>query len=251
MDDASVIPAASVYKSLAAPLAAPPRRRGKVPAESMDEMITGTESFEDRLHVGSAQYVRTVVAPMRKKAPVDLEGVASRRFKTERWRESGEPRWPCHAKEEIQRRPFQFAKNEGMVPLQRTTENPQEHIADEIWTRSLREESLIRQHIAPYNGNVATTSLSVTFDRKGRGWTGSTNMRPLPDRPPTREWVLRPVAVGNMSLDHMGGSRYEVRTTPRPCVPDSMHHVVVSPPASSKPPICRQQSPRTAPKTAR
>lgn len=122
-------------------------------------------------------------------------------------------------------KPCQFHRAEEVVPLQRTTTYSQENIPGEIWCRSLRADALNVNELGRHNQNVATASVSEMFDRDGLGWTGKTNTRRQGrPRPHNKEWFERPVAVGKMAVDHMGGSRYEIRTGPRECVPGSMSH---------------------------
>mmetsp|Transcript_104661 Transcript_104661/g.262259 ORF Transcript_104661/g.262259 Transcript_104661/m.262259 type:complete len:279 (+) Transcript_104661:105-941(+) len=196
-----------------------------------------------RSRIGTACYLRPTSSPKGRRPST---GAGSRisasphsrlhggDFKTERWREHGLLRWPAMAKEHVQKQPYQFSKSEEIVPLQRTTENPQNGIAGELWTRSLRVGALRRDHIAKVNKNIATCNLATTFDGSGVGWSGSTNCRKQVERPSSREWVDRPVAVGSMGLDHMGGSRYEMRPTPRECVPGSMAHAGFRAPGSAR-----------------
>lgn len=156
-------------------------------------------------------------------------------FKTEKWREAGVQRWPTDASQELKRQPTQFMKSEEVVPLQRTVENPQNNIHSELWCRSLRTEGLPIQRVGLHNQNVATAAVSMMFGKDGTGFTGRTRtstMRPLASKT-MHDWVERPVAVGKLALDHMGGSLYSMDMTPRPCVPNSMVH---SPPASPRSP---------------
>jgi len=119
----------------------------------------------------------------------------------------------------------------AVVPLQRTLANPQGGVPSELWNRSLRQNHLHIAKVGLHNQNVTTSTVAVMFNPEGRGWTGKTNSRPPGGRkikqpgPHMKEWVEKPVAVGKMALDHMGGSRYNMDLTPRPCVPNSMMHL--------------------------
>eukprot|EP00929_Paragymnodinium_shiwhaense_P112767 TRINITY_DN81033_c0_g1_i1.p1 TRINITY_DN81033_c0_g1~~TRINITY_DN81033_c0_g1_i1.p1 ORF type:complete len:320 (-),score=63.40 TRINITY_DN81033_c0_g1_i1:217-1176(-) len=166
-----------------------------------------------------------------------LASVAERfqggRTKTETWREKGLLRWPQPARDLQVRQPNQFARAEEVVPLQRTTENQQNYITQELWTRSLRMDAVDMQDIGLHNQNLATSAVRGLFDRHGTGFTGKTNVSARRQRagqfgPHTKEWVERPVAQGPLALNHMGGTRYAIDPKPRPCVPDSMAHM--SPP---------------------
>lgn len=205
------------------------------------------EDYAARSGVRSAQYQRPAHSIMGRRAPGHEEegrdGTREGRgFKTERWRERGALRWPRQAGELIARQPCQFHRAEEVVPLQRAMDNTQESIPSEIWCRSLRTECLNIQDLGHHNGNLATSAANEMFDRGGRGWSGKTNSkRQGRPTPPMGDWVERPVAVGKMGLEHMGGSRYAMSLTPRQCVPGSMAH-------------CRSPSapsPGHAPKTAR
>jgi len=180
--------------------------------------------------VGQAKY-QSPMSPQRPVAsaggPESPRSRGQANYKTEVWRERGARRWPDHAKEHSSRRPYQFAKSEEIVPLQRSTENQQGHIPGELWTRSLRTKTLCRSDVAKCHKDVASGSLAATFDGQGSGWTGATNTyrSRAQQKPPVTDWVERPVAVGSLSLNHMDGSRYEMRSTPRDCVPGSMKHL--------------------------
>jgi len=211
--------------------------------------------YEMRTSVGSAKYVPpSAPAPPRPKVinPLTYEDqlraeAYSRRahaqgYKTEKWREHGMERWPENAHENTKQKPSQFMKAEEIVPLQRTIENPQPDIKGELWSRSLRTRGLGVQHIGMNNQNVATSAVRCLFDREGQGWTGKTNTRrttqlkgakkPQPGNfgPFIKDWVEKPVAVGKMGANHMGGSRYHMNLSPRPCVPKSMGVEVPLPP---------------------
>jgi len=219
--------------TLAQPQLSPRRRQNPI--------NEGPDCLDNLAGVGSAQYVRPFKVSSSKatEQPAYGEGTSgnphthneslrspysNRRFKTEQWREKGVQRWPKHAQEHTASQPFQFKKTEEIVPLQRNVVNHQGSIPGEIWCRSLRTKALNLERLAKHNTNVATTTLSSTFDGKGKGWAGKTNSKSALERPAIHEWVCRPVAVGNLALDHMGGSRYAMDLTPRPCVPNSMLH---------------------------
>lgn len=153
----------------------------------------------------------------------DLPDPTAAFFKTEKWREKGVDRWPNTAATEIMRQPRQFVKAEEVVPVQRMTTNPQSSIHGELWTRSLRTKGLEIERVGLHNQNVATSTFAVMFDQDGTGWSGKTNTqgfrRPRGGRygPNIKDWVERPVAQGKYHIDHMGGSRYAMNMTPRPC----------------------------------
>mmetsp|Transcript_75401 Transcript_75401/g.164500 ORF Transcript_75401/g.164500 Transcript_75401/m.164500 type:complete len:291 (-) Transcript_75401:250-1122(-) len=241
-------PEGSVAHSSSRQLQQSPRRGGALPALGQSPgrpRAAGAYDHYDspRCHVGTAQYLRPATSPSRKHILAGGDGAAAaafggsaptaasspmsaRLFKTEQWREKGATRWPLPAEENILKHPHQFLRSEEMVPLQRALENAQKDIPSELWTRSLRLKSLAKEEVAARsNQNLACTHLAMTFSRDGQGWSGSTNPKKQVERPPTREWIERPVATGNMSLDHMRGSRYEMRMTPRDCVPHSMEHL--------------------------
>lgn len=156
-------------------------------------------------------------------------------FKTEMWREQGCVRWPNPALDGLRKQPTQFAKAEEVVPLQRTAENAQANIHSELWCRSLRTRNLGIQNVGLHNSNVATSAVTVMFNRNGDGWTGRTNAGgPRPrlgqSGPLVHDWIERPVAVGKVGLEHLNGSRYKMDSSPRTCVPQSMsHHPANSP----------------------
>lgn len=151
-------------------------------------------------------------------------------YKTEKWREQGEQRWPQLAERQMQKQPAQFLKDEEMVPLQRLLENPEDNIQAELWRRSLRTKILQLDKIGRHNTSIATATTSSLFDEKGSGWSGKTNAtgslrRPGQKGPHVKEWIERPVAVGRFGLQHMDGSRYAINMTPRSCVLDSLSHM--------------------------
>lgn len=146
------------------------------------------------------------------------------------YREKGRQRWPHAALDQMKKQPTQFTKSEEVVPLQRMRENPQPNISAELWSRSLRTGGLHVCKVGMHNQNVATSTVSVLFDHGGFGWSGKTNTKGMKRTKPgeygphTKDWVERHVAVGKYHLDHMGGSRYAMDLTPRPCIPNSMAH---------------------------
>jgi len=181
----------------------------------------------------SPQYLRPARSIMGRKARVPPLELSEEQMpqdgsglRMERWRERGALRWPPHASELIMKQPSQFRRSDEIIPLQRTVPNAQATLPGEVWCRSLRTESLGLQEIGRNNQNLANTSAIELFDRSGQGWTGKANSkRPNHAKPDMTEWVDRPVAVGKMALDHMGGTRYAMGLNPRVCVPNSMAHL--------------------------
>mmetsp|Transcript_43144 Transcript_43144/g.91988 ORF Transcript_43144/g.91988 Transcript_43144/m.91988 type:complete len:241 (+) Transcript_43144:96-818(+) len=222
-EEIELLPAAAMkLGSLSKPQPSPRRKQLVKEAPATDQTQPPPSP-----RVGTAKYFRSIMKvnedildPSHQKSSPRNHDTFLNPYKTEMWRERGAPRWPDHAKEHARRAPFQFARAEEVVPLQRNLTNSQGCITGELWCRSLRMNHLGINHIAKNNTNLTMSSLATTFDRRGNGWTGSTNTKQgLPERPTSKEWITRPVAVGKMSLEHMGGSRYVMDAAPRDCCP--------------------------------
>lgn len=175
--------------------------------------VTGKESFSSALEDPSLDLVNSLTRTS---------------FKTERWRERGEERWPHLAAKQMKKQPRQFVKAEEVIPVQRMLENPQNNIHAELWCRSLRTKKLDVNEIGKFNTSIASVNTSIMFDHRGIGWSGKTNTtgvktpRPGTTGPHVKDWIERPVAVGRYGLKHMNGSRYAMDLSPRNCVPNSM-----------------------------
>lgn len=129
--------------------------------------------------------------------------------KTERWRETGTPRWPFPSESDV-------AMREEALPY-RKAHNPQPHWMSECWLRSLRRPGLDLED--PFFGNLGNPEMRELHEQwRGLGpptqqlgaYSGFTTSGPVALRrePDPRAWIERPVAVGIVSLEHMNGSRY-------------------------------------------
>ena len=194
-------------------------------------------STAKRVRLRSAQYVPRVCREQRpggggtplptsaRSRPASTRlGVASYitvAAKTERWRESGEVRWPAMAVAhpaavfgaESLRPP-----HSGGVPFRRhVPEYTQANWTGDVWMRSLRmpgvqiQEPIYAMQGAnmkdlheEWQGVYPMSAREVPFS--GSTSTGRTAL--LHDRD-AHKWVERPVAVGKYALDHMHGNRYQ------------------------------------------
>jgi len=180
--------------------------------------------------VNTAKYHPPAFSPRKGPSMTFSEGLKPSMFKTEKWRETGEKRWPPMANEEMGKRPTQFAKSQEVVPLQRRADEEQQpNVHSELWTRSLRMPGLhIAEHVGPQNQNAFTSAVKCMFNEQGVGWTGKTNLSRRKPKIDPSAWVEKPVAVGKYGAEHMQGSRYHFDLTPRPCVPQSMAHAAMT-----------------------
>lgn len=204
---------------------------GVEPVTQVDSIPKETLTIKVPYHmkeaVQTAKYHAATFSPRRIAQSMTSTPRRSTMSKTEKWRESGTPRWPAHADDEMAKCPTQFTTSTEVVPLQRTDmQEQQPNVHSELWTRSLRTTGLsIHEHIGPQNQNAFTSAVKCMFNEHGVGWTGKTNMGRKNRNPiDHKKWIERPVAVGKYSDSHMQGSRYAFDLTPRACVPNSMAH---------------------------
>lgn len=158
-------------------------------------------------------------------------GDASQSFKTEQWREIGADRWPKPAHQQLRDQPSQFSRSEEIVPLRRRFSNMQSDNHSHIWCRALRMQTLHRKGVGEPTHNGEMTKAAILLERDGRGWIERTNTKKGPAAaaaaavihggPDRSEWA---VSTGRLGLGHLGGSRYIMDGSPRPCCPGSMTH---------------------------
>lgn len=148
--------------------------------------------------------------------------------KTERWRESGQVRWPPISAGAPPVPPG--GGGPEIVPVRQYNKNPQNWQV-ELWTRSLRKPGVLLQHPTFAAVSIGAKELHeqwghvMPLSRRQWPFSGST----VPGRGPCgpeaseadpKSWIERPVATGKYALDHMGGTRYKWNMTPRPCLKD-------------------------------
>lgn len=156
------------------------------------------------------------------------------RSKTERWRESGMRRWPKEADKISHTRTMHPGEVPDGDPLRRHIEVPQQpDWTGELWVRSLRRPGVEIQD--PAYHDVAQRGMRDLHEQ----WQVQTPRRPhsaraggsrftrpycgatatgkvaLPRKHDSKDWVLRPVATGKMSMKHFEGKRYAFNQDPR------------------------------------
>lgn len=172
----------------------------------------------------SASYFRvhratTPRPPSRSRAERAEQDSDAWQSKTERWRESGQVRWPpttCGPDREAPE----------VVPVRRYNENMQQTWQGELWTRSLRKPGVLMQHPTFAVCNIGAKELHDEWGHvvpnSTRQWpfSGSTvpSSSTLPAKVDMKRWIERPVSTGKYAVDHMRGTRYQWDTAPRPCL---------------------------------
>lgn len=151
--------------------------------------------------------------------------ISSRIHKTEKYREEGFTRWPPLAQNLEISKPNEFKRMEDALPLNLHTPNQDSNCPAELWRRSLRRpgvdvsdgcyetvagtvQMLSKEWAAAPRSQMGERSLAYT------GRTTGTRLA-TPRKKNTKEWVMRPVSVGQFALDHHEGKRYAFSMTPK------------------------------------
>ena len=167
----------------------------------------------------SARYFRRPPGPIA--LDEDMDKYCSQ-SKTERWRESGQLRWPPLSAGAPQVPPP--GGGPEIVPVRQYNKNPQNWQV-ELWTRSLRKPGVLLQHPTFAAVNIGAKELHeqwghvMPLSRRQWPFSGST-VAGRSGPADAKSWIERPVATGKYALDHMGGTRYKWNMSPRPCLAD-------------------------------
>lgn len=156
------------------------------------------------------------------------------RTKTERYRETGELRWPPTMAAELSPRSLPPA-HAPITQLTQSTEN----LKQTLWIRSLRAQGVPLMDLMVATGGASgLTQLQKEWLEKPLppgaqmpfcGATASkfTAVRTVQD---PGHWIERPVSTGTLSLSHFGGNRYTWDQTPR----EVCNHIVPKEAASGQ-----------------
>lgn len=170
----------------------------------------------------SARYFARPSTPI---VALDLPDDLAKSFsqsKTERWRESGQVRWPPVSEGGSSVPPG--GAGPEIAPL-RQYKGPMQNWQVELWSRSLRKPGVLLQHPTFAACSIGAKELHEQWGhvmpKSRRQWpfSGSTIPGAGP-RGDMKSWIERPVASGKYALDHMKGTRYKWNTSPRPCLVD-------------------------------